>query len=105
MTFFCGGSRNFHHFIEFFDGVIVLEVDLATLMWRLAKRPVDEFGGTPAERELIARLHATKQDVPAKAKIIDATAPLESVVDAILAKCGEIDGARAAASVRLPRAG
>ena len=28
VTFFCGGSRNFAKFIDLFDGVFVLEVDL-----------------------------------------------------------------------------
>jgi broad-specificity NMP kinase len=30
VTFFCGGSRNFAKFIDLFDGVFVLEVDLDT---------------------------------------------------------------------------
>ncbi|SCW76581.1 AAA domain-containing protein [Rhizobium mongolense subsp. loessense] len=56
ISFFCGGSRNFSRFIDLFDRVFVLDVDLDTLNRRLAGRPVDEFGGRPAERELIARL-------------------------------------------------
>ncbi|NJM82713.1 MAG: AAA family ATPase [Tabrizicola sp.] len=92
MTFFCGGSRNFHQFVHLFDGVFVLEVDLDTLMRRLAKRPPDEFGGVPAERALIARLHATKEDLPPNAMTIDATAALVSVVDAILLACGGVEG-------------
>ena len=86
-SFFCGGSRNFHHFIEFFDRVFVLDVDLDTLRRRLAARPEDEFGGRPHERELIVRLHATKADIPKAGIAIDATAPLERVVDEILSKC------------------
>ena len=91
ISFFCGGSRNFHHFIDLFDGVFVLEVDVDTLETRLASRPEDEFGGKPAERELVVRLHATKEDLPKTAMAIDATAPLASVVDDILSKCGEAD--------------
>jgi thymidylate kinase len=90
ISFFCGGSRNFYRFIDLFDGVFVLDVDLDTLNRRLAQRPEDEFGGRPSERALIVRLHATKEDTP-KGVVIDATAPLESVVDEILAKCGEAD--------------
>jgi hypothetical protein len=30
VTFFCGDSRNFSKFIDLFDGVFVLEVDLGT---------------------------------------------------------------------------
>ena len=36
ISFFCGGSRNFIRFIDLFDGVFVLEVDLAILKERLA---------------------------------------------------------------------
>jgi thymidylate kinase len=84
VTFFCGGSRNFPKFIDLFDGVFVLDVDSETLHRRLAGRPVDEWGGRPAERELIARLHRTKEDLPTDAVVIDATAPLGTVVDEIL---------------------
>jgi hypothetical protein len=88
VTFFCGGSRNFSKFIDLFDGVFVLEVDdLDTLNRRLGERvaldPTD-FGGKPAERELIARLHHTKEDIPKNGIIIDTTAPLARVVDEIL---------------------
>ncbi|WFU11951.1 nucleoside kinase (plasmid) [Rhizobium sp. CB3090] len=91
ISFFCGASRNFHHFIDLFDGVFVLDIDLDTLKRRLASRPEDEFGGKPAERDVVVRLHATKEDLPKKATIIDATAPLASVVDDILSKCGAVD--------------
>ncbi|OWK23402.1 nucleoside kinase [Rhizobium yanglingense] len=91
ISFFCGGSRNFHYFIDLFDGVFVLDVDLDTLKRRLASRPEDEFGGKPAEREVVVRLHATKEDNPKNATTIDATAPLTSVVDDILSKCREAD--------------
>ncbi|KAB1085737.1 nucleoside kinase [Neorhizobium galegae] len=88
ISFFCGGSRNFHHFIDLFDEVFVLNVDLGTLKRRLAERSDDEFGGQPAERKLIMRLHAAKEDIPGNATIIDAAAPLASVVDDILSRCG-----------------
>jgi len=87
ISFFCGGSRNFQRFIELFDGVFVLDVDLDTLNRRLAARPADEWGGKPAERELIARLQATKEDIPKNGITIDATRPIGRVVDEILEKC------------------
>ena len=87
VTFFCGGSRNFSKFIDVFDGVFILEVDLDTCLRRIDERvaldPTDS-GGKPAERELIARLHQTKEDIPKDGIIIDATAPLARVVDEIL---------------------
>jgi hypothetical protein len=91
ISFFCGGSRDFLHFIDLFDAVFVLDVDLDTLNRRLAGRPEDEFGGRPSERELIARVHATKEDNPKNAVSIDATAPIARVVDEILSKCREAD--------------
>jgi hypothetical protein len=83
-SFFCGGCRNFDRFAKLFDRVFVLEVDLDTLTRRLVVRPEDEWGGRASERELIARLHATREGVPRNAVAIDATAPVSRVVDAIL---------------------
>jgi thymidylate kinase len=96
-SFLCGGSRNFDRFIDLFDEIFVLEIDLDTLNRRLAARPEDEWGdhvvgdhGRASEREFIARLHATKEDIPKNAIIIDATAPIASVVDAILGNANQV---------------
>ena len=84
-TFFCGGSRNADRFIDVFDGVFVLEIDLDTLNRRLAARPADAWGGSASEGEAFARLqHATREGLPTNAIVIDATAPLSSIVDTIL---------------------
>ena len=83
-TFFCGGSRNFSKFIDLFDGVFILEIDAETLKDRLDKRPKDEWGSKPKERELIERLHQTKEDIPQTGIVINATLPVEKVVDRIL---------------------
>ena len=87
VTFFGGGSRNFAKFVDLFDGVFVLEVDLDTMNRRIDERvaldPTD-FGGKPEERELAVRLHRTKEDIPKNGIIIDATAPLARVVDEIV---------------------
>lgn len=87
VTFFCGGSRNFSKFMDLFDGVFVLEVDIHTLNQRLDARPENEWGAKQAERDLIARLHQTKEDLPKNGIIIDATAPLAHVVDEIVRLC------------------
>ena len=62
VTFFCGGSRNFAKYIDLFDGVFVLEVDLDTMNRRIDERvgldPTDF--GEKRERELAMRLHQTK---------------------------------------------
>jgi gluconate kinase len=94
-TFFCGGSRNSDRFIGLFDAVFVLEIDLATLNRRLTARPANEWGGTAHAGEAFARFqHATKEGLPKNAIIIDATAPLSSVVDTILEHANEISSER-----------
>jgi adenylate kinase family enzyme len=87
ISFFCGGSRNFHHFIDVFDEVFILDVDRETLKQRLASRSEDTFGGRPAEQQLILRLHATKQDIPERGITLDASAPIRRAVDEILFNC------------------
>ncbi|KPL88148.1 AAA family ATPase [Herpetosiphon geysericola] len=85
-SFFCGGSRNSALFVDLFDAVFVLEVDLATLNQRLAARPATAWGGTAQEGEAFARFqHATNDGFASNAIRIDATAPLASVVATILA--------------------
>ena len=84
VTFFCGGSRNFPKFIDLFDDVFILEIDLDTLNRRLDERPEDEWGGRRTEREPIVRLHRTKEEIPKIGTVIDATVPIARVVDEIL---------------------
>lgn len=88
LSFFCGSFRNHASLIGLFDGVFVLDVDRETLIRRLATRPPDEFGGKQAERELILRLHKTREDIPRTGIIIDATVPIEEVADDIVGRCG-----------------
>lgn len=95
-TFFCGGSRNSSKFEDLFDGVFVLEIDLDTLNRRLDQRPEAEFGGQQSDRELIVHLHRTKEDTPKNGILIDATAPLATVVDEILRHARVIEGNTAA---------
>jgi thymidylate kinase len=84
ITFFCGGSRNVATFVDLFDGVFVLDLDVDTLNRRLDQRPADEFGGRQSERDLILRLHRTGEDTPSNGILIDASAPLGAVVDEIV---------------------
>lgn len=90
-TFFCGGSRNVDRFMGLFDEVFVLEIDRETLEQRLAARPSTEWGGTAEEGESFARRqHATREGLPAHGISIDATAPIASVVEAILAHVHQV---------------
>jgi hypothetical protein len=73
--------------IHLFGRVFVLKLGLDTLERRLAARPENKWGSKPAEQRLIRRLHATREDLARTAAAIDATAPIDSVVDAILREC------------------
>lgn len=86
-TFLCGGSRNSAKFRPLLDGVFVLEVDRETLGRRLAGR-TDEFGGRAEERELVLRVHGTREDLPPDGISVDATRPLAVVVEEILTLAG-----------------
>lgn len=92
VTFFCGGSRNFPKFIDFFDGVIVLDVDLETSLQRIEERvaidPTD-WGGRPEEVEISKCMYQTKEGVPKTGIIIDATAPIDHVVNEIIRQSEE----------------
>lgn len=90
VMFFCGGSRNVGGFIDLFDEVFVLEIDRDTLERRIderVRRDPTDWGAQPEERELIRRLHRTQDGVP-DGRVVDATVPLEQVVDVILQQCG-----------------
>lgn len=86
-TFFCGGSRNWHTFIDRMDAVFLLQLDRETLERRIDKR-VNEWGSEPAERAMIMALHQSGRNQPREGIRIDATRPLAEVVDTILAHCG-----------------
>ena len=90
VTFLCGGSRNFSKFIDLFDEVFVLDIDLETLHRRLDRRPQDEWGSQPSERDLIVRLNRTKEDIPGTGVVIDATRPLAEVVDEIIRQATQV---------------
>lgn len=90
-TFFCGGSRNLSTFLDLFDAVFVLQIDVQTLTRRLDQRPEDEFGARQSERDLILRLHRTREDTPNNGIVIDATAPPAQVVDEIIRRAEAID--------------
>ena len=62
----------------------LLDVDADTLNQRLESRPKNAWGKSPEQRELILRLHATKEDIPSDGVVIDATQSLGLVVDQII---------------------
>ena len=83
-VFFCGGTRNFSRFLDVFDQIFVLHVDLDTLLSRLDSRDVNDWGARPAERELVITLHRSGESTPKVGTVIDAARPVVDVVDDIL---------------------
>lgn len=81
-TFFCGGSRNFHKFLDVFNKVFVLDIDVEALNRRLDGRP-NEPGHAPDERAVVLRYHRSSEHFPAGIAI-DTTDAVPSVVDHIL---------------------
>ena len=68
-----------------FDEVFVLEVDLDTLNRRLDERPEDEFGTEGRRNGSSSFALPSDEGGPTDERVvIDATAPLEHVVDEIL---------------------
>ena len=87
LTFFCGGSRNSQQFIDGFELVFRLDIDVDTLRHRLAGRGDDEFGGKPVEREMVEWVLASGEGLPRTALGIDAMRPVREIVDEILSHC------------------
>ena len=90
VAFFCGGSRNLHKFIDVFDKVFVLDVDIETLRERLDRRTADDWDVNDSENttEFVLRLHATKEALP-EGITINTARPINEVVDVIL-ECTEV---------------
>ena len=92
MLFVCGSSRNRDHFAPYFTKIFNLRIDDDTMRRRLRERTSDDWELGPEERylELLARmielaLELNRSDEkPAGAIDIDATQPLNQVVDDLL---------------------
>jgi hypothetical protein len=90
-VFLAGMATNGHEVWHLFSRVIYLAIDEQTLRRRVASRTTNDFGKTPRELAAILELHefAEGQHREAGATMIDATLPLERVVDAVLEACTE----------------
>jgi hypothetical protein len=83
VLFVCGSSRNRDRFLPYFTKIFNLRIDDDTMRRRLEERTNNDFGKQHEELELMLRLN--RSDVkPAGAIDVDATQPLERVVDEVL---------------------
>ena len=81
--FVCGSSRNRDCFLPYFTKIFNLRIDDDTMRRRLQERTNNEFGKQPEEVELMLRLNRSDEK-PAGAIDVDATQPLDQVVDELL---------------------
>ena len=83
VLFVCGSSRNRDRFLPYFTKIFNLRIDDDTMRRRLQERTNNEFGKQPEEVELMLTLNRSDEK-PAGAIDVDATQPLNQVVDELL---------------------
>ena len=85
--YLCGGADNQLELADRFGRVFLLEIDEATMLARLDARQPGEWGHSGDSLEYIRRLRPGYQERlrMAGAILIDATRPLDQVVNAIIA--------------------
>ncbi len=83
VLFVCGSSRNRDRFLPYFTKIFNLRIDDDTMRRRLQERTNNEFGKQPEEVELMLRLNRSDEK-PAGAIDVDATRPLNQMVDELL---------------------
>ncbi len=85
-TFVCGGLVNLGDFAWYFKKTFILQIDDKTLRSRILTRTGNDFGKKPEEleRQLEWNKGVEEYARQKEATLIDATLPLEKVVDKIL---------------------
>jgi broad-specificity NMP kinase len=85
-VFACGDARNKHEAFKLFDKIILLKTDDETLKQRLMTREDNYFGKAKDELAWIIQQNRTllEEIEAARGAIVDATQPLDRVVDDIL---------------------
>lgn len=83
VLFVCGSSRNRDHFLHYFTKVFNLRIDDDTMRRRLQARTDDDWPLGQGGVELILELNRSDEG-PAGAIDVDATQPLDQVVDELL---------------------
>jgi hypothetical protein len=83
VLFVCGSGRNRDRFLPYFTKVFNLRIDDDTMRRRLQERTNNDFGKQPDELKLMLTLNRSDEK-PAGAIDVDATRPLDQVVDEVL---------------------
>jgi hypothetical protein len=83
VLFVCGGGRNRDHVLPHFTKIFNLRIDDDTMRRRLQERTADDWDLGPEAIELMLELNRS-DDKPAGAIDVDATQPLNQVVDELL---------------------
>jgi gluconate kinase len=83
VLFVCGSSRNRDRFLPYFTMTFNLRIDDDTMRRRLQERTNNDYGKQPEEVELMLRLNRSDEKPPG-AIDVDATKPLDQVVDELL---------------------
>jgi len=83
VLFVCGSSGNRDRFQPYFTKIINLRIDDDTMRRRLRERTNNDFGKQPEEVELMLGRNRSGER-PAGAIDVDATKPLDQVVDEVL---------------------
>lgn len=91
LIFLCGNPSNDIEFMDKFDKVLCLNVDVNTVKKRIINRTTNEFGKSPDELALILHWHQKIIDRYASigATMIDATKPLNDVMHIILTQANQ----------------
>jgi thymidylate kinase len=81
----CGVAKNQEDYYRYFDKILYLFIDLDTVKRRISSRDTGNFGKYPHERDYIIQNaeQIYKNAHAANAAIIDATKPLEEVIEDI----------------------
>nr|WP_296765354.1 AAA family ATPase [Rhodococcus sp. (in: high G+C Gram-positive bacteria)] len=90
VLFVCGSSRNTGRFLGWFTDVFTLRIDDESMRRRLEARTADDWPLGPQGIELMLRLNRERPELPG-AIDIDATRPLDDVVDEVLHRAGVTD--------------
>jgi len=86
LGFLCGVLDNYNELLDLFDGIVALNTDDETLKLRLRTRTTGDWGKQEHELQHTLGRHRTVYDQyrDMGAKIIDATKPVEQVIDEIV---------------------